>query len=172
MMQSDRSTEFNRCMSEAMFGYAKASMAAYTAFLDQSMSFWTGNSPSPVPAWPKAPTTPFAPAMSMNPFTFWGDVFATWGSARPTVAPPLAYMMIAWGMPRDVAWPAAEANAAMLDAADTATASFNETFARYRSDGGHASAHVVSPKKMALTMMYGPIGAAMLSSWPGANGPL
>ena len=44
-------------------------------------------------------------------------------------------------VPRSVAWPAAEANVAAMEAVDVATVTVRKAFSSYRTDGGHASAH-------------------------------
>ena len=58
--------------------------------------------------------------------------------AAPPAAWPMAFMMMASGVPHSVAWPTAEANAAVLDAADAATQLDQEGFASYHTEGGHA----------------------------------
>lgn len=205
MLDATQQTKFARQCGDAAFGYARTSMAAYGALLDQSMSFWTAAAGAaagkpekpaqpaaafPFMMWPMFPAAqparpepvasanPFlamwdpaqwtglgnaASAKSFNPWTMWFDMVA---SPRAVTANPMAVWMMSFGVPQSVARPAAEAHAAALDAADTATASINSTFASYRSNGGHAAAQVISPKQMALSMMYGPVGAAMLMSWP------
>ena len=50
----------------------------------------------------------------------------------------MAFMMVSSGVPHTVAWPTAEANAAVLDAADAATQSIKKAFASYHTEGGHA----------------------------------
>ncbi len=66
-----------------------------------------------------------------------------WGMNRAPIAWPMAFMMMAAGFPRSVAVPTAEANAAVLDAAGLAGEALQNVYARYRSDGGHAAAHVI-----------------------------
>jgi hypothetical protein len=52
---------------------------------------------------------------------------------------PFAKVMIDSGVPRAVAWPAAEANAAALDAADEASRGFHQVLASYHTEGGFAN---------------------------------
>ncbi len=80
-----------------------------------------------------APEDPFAGANAM--FSAWLGMFPF---AAPPAAWPMAFTMIASGVPHSVAWPTAEANVAAMDAAEAATASVQKVLASYRSDGGHA----------------------------------
>lgn|SRR5512134_40930 len=99
--------------------------------------------PSPwVPfAWPglPSPVTPAVPAMAMNPFAAWLDMVSFRG---PATAWPMAFMMVAVGVPRNVAYPAAEANASAIEAIEIARKSLEDAFSTYRTDGGHASAQI------------------------------
>jgi hypothetical protein len=93
---------------------------------------------------------PFGPAAA-NPYAALMNAWTAapaamlefWGMSRAPVAWPMAFMMISAGLPRSVAVPAAEANAAVLDAAELAGEALQNAYARYRSDSGHASTHVV-----------------------------
>jgi hypothetical protein len=76
---------------------------------------------------------------------------------------PMAYSMMAVGVPRSVAWPTAEANAAALDAAETATRSINNAFSSYRSTGGHALAQIAYAREMLNAFVPLAFGAAL---WP------
>lgn len=99
---------------------------------------------------------PFAPAAA-NPYAAllnaWTAAPAAmlefWGMSRAPVAWPMAFMMISAGLPRSVAVPAAEANAAVLDAAEIAGEALQNAYSRYRTDSGHAAAHVVFSKERA-----------------------
>jgi hypothetical protein len=71
---------------------------------------------------------------------------------------PMAFMLMASGVPHSVAWPAAEANAAAMDAADAAAVTVRQVFASYQTDGGHASSSQAvswpgSDKLMALAAL-------------------
>lgn len=102
-------------------------------------------------AWAAAPTA-------------WIDM---WTMERAPVAWPMAFFMMSAGVPRSVALPAAEANAAALDAAKLAGEALQTSFASYRSDSGHAVAHVVyscarDNPRMGLAAMAVPLAA----TWP------
>lgn len=105
-------------------------------------------------------TAPQLNAMSMAfmPFAFW------WGTAMrgPTFAWPMAYSMMAHGVPDSVAWPTAEANAAVLDATAVLTEQAQQTFASYQSAGGFAMAHVWAPKTLTAFAALAPLAAI----WP------
>jgi hypothetical protein len=112
----------------------------------------------PMPAAPaprrelaSVPFLPFAwvvpqgrSAPAPDPFASANAAFSAWLGMFPYAAPPaawpMAFMMMASGVPRSVAWPAAEANIAVMDAAEVATASVQQVLSSYRSDGGHAVA--------------------------------
>jgi hypothetical protein len=169
MLDSHLQERFARRCTDAAFGYSAATTAAYAAFADQVLSFWTGVlSPSekkpartetlwgwPMPqAQTQLPVTPFMPfapfgwpamppQVSSSPFpsSVYGP-FAAWLNMFPMAAPsaawPMAFMMMASGVPRSVAWPAAEANAAVMDAADAAAASVRKVYSSYHTEGGHS----------------------------------
>lgn len=109
-----------------------------------------------------------AMAMSFSPFAVW------WGQAMraPHFAWPMAYQMMATGVPANVAWPAAEANAAVLDAANVVKQQVEQVFSVYQSSGGFATAHIWPPKPAALAISAFLPFAAMWSmtggSLPGA----
>ena len=170
MVDQHLQERFTRHCTDAAFGYATAATAAYAAFADQVLSFWANAlQPSnrrepqqpafpwiwPVPAAPSAPPAwnPFAWAIPQSfapsPYPFGGasaaaNPFAAWLGMFPFAATPAAWpmacMFMASGVPRSVAWPAAEANVAAMEAADVAAVSVRQAFSSYRTDGGHASA--------------------------------
>ena len=170
MVDQHLQERFTRHCTDAAFGYATAATAAYAAFADQVLSFWASAlqpanrrepqqpgfawswpvpaAPSPPPAW-----NPFAWAIPQSfapsPYPFGGasaaaNPFAAWLGMFPFAAAPAAWpmacMFMASGLPRSVAWPAAEANIAAMEAADVAAVSVRQAFSSYRTDGGHASA--------------------------------
>jgi hypothetical protein len=95
--------------------------------------------------------TPVRPlAGPANPMSAWLTMFPF---AAPTSAWPMAFMMMSSGVPHAVAWPTAEANAAVLDAADAATRSIKKVFASYQTDGGHATSLGNWPPTEMLTLM-------------------
>ena len=94
----------------------------------------------PSPAFPLR--APFAVAASPSPIQA-GSTYA----AAPPAAWPMAFMMMASGVPRSVAWPTAEANVAVMDAADAAAVSVRQVIPSYRSDGGHAVARQLGRRR-------------------------
>ena len=94
------------------------------------------------------PVRPLAPAT--NPMAAW---LTTLPFASAPASWPMAFMMMSSGVPHTVAWPTAEANAAVLDAADAATQSIKKAFASYHTEGGHASSHGTWPPTETLTLM-------------------
>ena len=86
-----------------------------------------------------SPPSPTAPTIAFNPFA----PFAAWMTAWPPqgnpMAWPMAMAMMGAGVPRNVAYPLAEANTAAMDAAATASRVMEDSFSSYRSNGGHAS---------------------------------
>ncbi|MFA5899593.1 MAG: hypothetical protein WC829_10820 [Hyphomicrobium sp.] len=221
MLDPELQQRFMRHCTEAAFGYSNASTAAYAAFSEQVVNFWTAvlqptppkrepelwrwpvplSPPAPAPqpsalanpffnpfAWaipqPPAPKPPapkpatfpvtpwdamaqFAEAMSgaltkmsatpvktvatpANPMTAWLTMFPF---AAPTQAWPMAFMMMSSGVPHAIAWPTAEANVAVLDAADVARRSIKQAFASYQSEGGHATSANAWPHMDMLTLM-------------------
>lgn len=72
---------------------------------------------------------------------------ASWGVAR---------LMIDSGVPRAVAWPAAEASAAALDAADAASKGMRRVLANYHTDSGYAATmRPIAPSALAALLMMG-----------------
>ena len=107
---------------------------AMTAFANAMTSAMTGASSAAAMMRPPA-GNPFGNPMA-NPMTAWFSMFPF--SAQPA-AWPMAFMMMSSGVPHSVAWPTAEANAAVMDAADAATQSIKQVLASYRTDGGHGT---------------------------------
>ncbi len=73
----------------------------------------------------------------VSPFDVWVNMMPLRGGPA---AWPMAFFMLSAGVPKSVAWPTAEANAAMMEAAEVASEQLRTVFASYRSDGGHAAA--------------------------------
>lgn len=68
----------------------------------------------------------------------------------------MAKVMIDSGMPRSVAWPAAEAGAAALSAADTASSGIRKVVASYHAESGYAgSVAGMAPSVVAVAMLAG-----------------
>jgi len=222
MLDPELQQRFTRQCAEAAFGYSAASTAAYAAFADQVLNFWSSMlQPAPQPRrdatpalwqWPVPlspptprksatqassfpvinpfmwalpepvpPTAPKAPSLPTNPWeamaqfadvmsgaltamtstpvkpaTTKADPMSAWLTAfpftPPTAAWPMAFMMISQGVPHAVAWPTAEANAAVMDAAETARRSIKQAFASYQSEGGHAAGGGIWPPMEMLTL--------------------
>lgn len=93
--------------------------------------------PSAAPQRPVPATDPVAAQM-----TAWQSMLTNPWKLTP-MAWPMAYMMMASGLPESVAVPAASANAAATDAMMAANAAITEAVTSYRSDGGHAVAQII-----------------------------
>ncbi len=79
-------------------------------------------------------------ASRLQPADMWRAMMP--GGAQP--AWPIAFALIGMGLPRDMAWPAAEFGTTVTRAAQGAMDVAGQAFATaYRSDGGHATAHVI-----------------------------
>ncbi len=81
-------------------------------------------------------------ALPGSPFEFWQAWMRMWPVQGTPACWPMAFMLMQAGWPRNVAYPTAMANLAMLEAVGTATQLANETYSSYQSAGGHALAHV------------------------------
>ncbi|HKZ95663.1 MAG TPA: hypothetical protein VJ045_01635 [Hyphomicrobiaceae bacterium] len=151
--------------SDSNFSSNRAPAASRAAYPAGPFSL----SPFSVGPWPN-------PALEMMKLWRWGAVAgisaapdaispfaAWWGMLQPRGSPegwPMAFMLMAAGVPRSVAWPTAQANVAALDAAEAATASFNNAFSSYRSEGGHAVVQLASPRRLLAALFFAPFGAA------------
>ncbi len=218
MLDPDLQQRFASRCTDAALGYSVASTAAYAAFADQVLNFWSavlqppGVKPQPasqlwnwpVPMAPPAPPPPTPQFNPFNPFDWmlpappppkpaavalpsnpWDAMsafanamsgalsamsatpvrslatptnpMAAWLTTLPFASAPaswpMAFMMMSSGVPHTVAWPRAEANAAVLDAADAATQSIKKVFASYHTEGGHASSRGTWPPTEMLTLM-------------------
>lgn len=88
---------------------------------------------------------PAAMALAMQPWQAWLRLMSSARIGSNAQAWPMAFALIAVGMPQSAAWPAAEAGAHMLAATQKAAEGFDQLFANYRSPGGHAAAQIVWP---------------------------
>ncbi len=105
---------------------------------------------------PAAAPQLMAMTWAFTPFAVW------WNSMRgPTFAWPMAYCMMAQGVPDSVAWPTAEANAAVLDAATTISDQAQQAFSSYQSAGGFAMAHVLPSKQVMSVLSAWAVPAGM-----------
>ena len=113
---------------------------------------------APVAGWP-------ATAMPIvSPFEVWLNMFPLRGGPA---AWPMAFFMLSTGVPKAVAWPTAEANAAMLEAVEVASEQFKSVFANYRTDSGYATARFADPFPCnAFQLSEMSISQLMAKSWP------
>lgn len=174
----DLSARFAKSYTEAAFGYARAATAAYANLAEQTIGMWAKALERPEPSRPSAfvvgrprraaepqmlaMTTPFEVMQMANPWLRPGtpaymSVKAWWGlfplEGNP-IAWPMAYAMMTAGIPREVALPTAQANAAMGEVVELAQRSMASAFSSYQSDGGHASSHYYSPQTDAANVMW------------------
>jgi len=102
---------------------------------------------------------------SASPFDAWFGMFPITASpaAWSPAVWPMAFMLISAGVPRSVAWPTAEANVAVMDAADAAAVSVKQVFNSYQTSGGHAFAPFWSSAPFVSLTAFAPfnIGAMM-----------
>ena len=151
------------CCSEAMSGYFEAALELWWAATNASIdtcgrmvkaaaraddtprSWFDANAPlAPLPGTEMAldwfgcstAVSPLVPGMP-NIFDVWFDMAPMRGGPA---AWPMAFYMLSAGVPKAVAWPAAAANAAMMEAAEVATGHIQGVFASYHSDSGYANA--------------------------------
>jgi hypothetical protein len=128
--------------------------------------------PAPMPFMPFPWATPQRQSVpAVDPFAGANAAFSAWldmfsYAAAPPAAWPMAFMLIASGVPRSVAFPTAEANVAVMDAADAAAVSVQRVMSSYRSDGGHAVAQQSwPPAHLMMLAMLVPFGfGTMLTS--------
>jgi hypothetical protein len=76
--------------------------------------------------------------MSTSPVVAWMAMANAFPLRGPATSWPFAQLMIESGVPRTIAWPAAEAHAAALDAADVASDQTLKVLASYQTEGGYA----------------------------------
>jgi hypothetical protein len=150
---------------DAVFGYTQAAINATFEANARVLAVWSQL------------------AQTVLPFAVWSDLmqtsqqtwfkgapspFAWWAWSPQSAVPatwPWAYGMIASGIPGSVAWPMAEANVALMDAAKkTAEAAAPVTFPSYQSSGGFASAQVWMGTPLLKSIMA--VGPATALFWP------
>lgn len=87
---------------------------------------------------------PASPAASL---ALWQAPMQAWmrmmSSMPGGTAGPIAFGLMAFGIPRTAAWPAAEASAHAMEASRKAAEGLEQMFSTYRSDGGHAIAQII-----------------------------
>lgn len=116
--------------------------------------------PSAAPQRPVPASDPVAAQMSA-----WQAMLTNPWKLTP-MAWPMAFMMMASGLPESVAVPTASANASAADAVMAAAAAVNDAVSSYRSDGGHAVAQIVMLPypTAAITAALAPLANAMLTT--------
>lgn len=120
--------------------FAAPMMQAMTSFSDAVVNAMSAMSSTPVRSIAQ-PSNPMAAWLAMFPFS------------KQAAAWPMAFVMMQSGVPRSVAWPTAEANAAVMDAADTARRSVQQSVDKFRREGAlKAPAQDATPMDF-LTMM-------------------
>ena len=112
--------------------------------------------------WTAAGAGGTAAQLAFSPIAAWWGMFPLNGNPSSW---PMAYGMMTAGVPREVAWPTAEANAAAMDAAEAATDAINTVFASYRSESGYAMAQVIGPRQIMAAIMVAPFGASLALPW-------
>jgi hypothetical protein len=119
-------------------------LAAWYALIQASGRLWLNReTPSPFAWWAWTPQS---------------AIPATW---------PWAYGMISSGVPGSVAWPMAEANVALLDAAKKTAEATRAPFPAYHSGSGFAG-HAWTQPDLIKTMLTAAPAAAMM--WPWLDG--
>lgn len=145
--------------------YRKPAAAPVANSPDIAFANWmSAVSPSPWAArdWRAAnPWTAFY--MNASPASLGSAWLSLFPLRGPPAAWPLTFMMMANGMPRSVAIPAAEANVAVMEAADAVTKPMRRAMSSYRGDGGHAMAVFMAP----ASFMFGALALELAEpAWP------
>jgi hypothetical protein len=112
--------------------------------------------------WTAASAGGTAAQLAFSPIAAWWGMFPLNGNPSSW---PMAYGMMTAGVPREVAWPTAEANVAAIDAAEAATDAINTVFASYRSESGYAMAQVIGPRQLMTALMLAPFGTSLAFPW-------
>jgi hypothetical protein len=128
---------------------------------------WAANSPWGKSTWASSPwgaggANGIAAQMAFSPVAAWWGMFPLTGNPASW---PMAYGLMTAGMPREVAFPTAEANTAAIEAAEVATEAINTVFASYRSESGYAMAQVIGPRQLMTAIMLAPFGASLAFPW-------
>jgi hypothetical protein len=119
-------------------------------------------------AWPGSPWAEHgangaAAQLAFSPVAAWWAMFPLNGNPASW---PMAYGLMSAGVPREIAWPTAEANAAAIDAAEAASDALESAFATYQSDSGYAMAHIMMPpKRLVAAVLLAPFGASLAFPW-------
>lgn len=173
MMSSDMQSRLTRSCSDAAVGYATAATEAYATATTRTLQYWADHirsylpeekeeprswyrhpdGPQPKARRPAAAASPLAPMLAAgaghgvpDPMSMLASWMSLATSPRAPTVWPMAMMFMAAGVPRNVAVPAAEANAAAADATRIATAAVRSAFASYRTESGYAATPVVTQR--------------------------
>ena len=196
MLDPKLQARFARSCTDAAFGYTAATIAAYADLTSRVLNFWadalqpTGDDKTPGTkeqagfSFLRQGTmpTPFSPFDWMNdprwlPPTANSAIgnalsspFAAWFGMLPVTASPavwpIAVMLMSAGVPRSVAWPTAEANVAVMDAADAAAVSVKQVFESYQTGGGQAVTSFWPPNSFMTLAGFSPFNInAMMATF-------
>lgn len=186
MLDTGLQARFAKSCTEAALGYARAANAAYAAAAQQTLEFWgdaareasrsaagddwqepmrdfwrkAANPWAALGSMPIGPG-PMAQHFAMQQMTAWWGMFPLRGGPASW---PGAYALMTAGVPREVAWPTAEANAAALEAAQAATQQIeqlNGAFSSYRTETGYATSQMRATQAVFAVMVMAPLMAAM-----------
>lgn len=188
MIEPQLQARFSRGCTLAALDYTAAAQQAWFEAAEQMLQFWQQAFSLPAASsrsWYRHPDSQGAAVASawLSPRSAPGAALVFQGLANAqakawqsmmtapwTLSPaawPMAFVMMSSGVPQSVAWPAAEANAAAVDAAQAATEAVEQAFSSYRSDGGHAVAQVVMlPIKASLAAVA---ALPFAAGWPGSQ---
>ncbi len=177
MSPAQKQERIAQSATDAAFGYFSATTAAYTHVFGECMRAWAGSidaqsekkqkpkswyqPPPPAMRDPSAPTAmPFTNPAFTNPWMATG-----WQTSQevPTAfsALPMAMAMITAGMPRTVAWPLAEANAATQDLSTLAMDNLNETFSPHNASAPSTDNQLPND----MFMMWAELPLALMAAW-------
>ena len=132
-----------------------------------AMNPWTAN---PWTANPWSAMGSMPQQMVMQQMAAWWGMFPLRGAPASW---PGAYALMTAGVPKEVAWPTAEANVAMLDAAQAATEQVEQvtwTFASYRTETGYATSQMRVTQIAIAALMVAPLMAMAAMPTAGSYG--
>ncbi len=145
--------------------YRKPAFAPSASARRASSALW----PDP---WPRAGWSQVNPWLFPYAGAAPASLGAAWFAMLPFEGPPaswpLAFAMIANGVPRSVALPMAEANVAAAEAAESATRPWRRALTAYRGDSGYAVSPFVPPSAAMLGALALGLGER---AWPWLSAP-
>ncbi len=158
---SEAAREASRSVERSRGGSDEAWQEPVRDFWRKAANPWSAPTPWSVMGSMPFGVPPTAQQFAMQQMTAWWGMFplrsgpASW---------PGAYALMSAGVPKEVAWPTAEANAAALDAAQVATQQvehFKSAFASYRTETGFATSQMRATQSAFAMLMVAPLMAAM-----------